>query len=116
MSYFLESAEMRLGNVLLSSQPKTIGLCSHLVTKTLELLELQSNHLDAIKGPRTELWATIEVKSLPGIRSLLLFPKPWEYFPLAKIFLIPILLTNPQSALLTLELCTYHYLQNTLHI
>ena len=43
--------------VLLSSQPNTVGLWRNLVTGTLEVHQLQGNHLDAIKGPRVELWA-----------------------------------------------------------
>ena len=43
--------------VLLSSQPNTVGLWRNLVAGTLEVHELQGHHLDAIKGPRVELWA-----------------------------------------------------------
>ncbi len=43
--------------VLLSSQPNTVRLWRNLVAGTLEVHQLQGNHLDAIKGPRVELWA-----------------------------------------------------------
>ena len=43
--------------VLLSSQPNAVSLWRNLVAGTLEVHELQGHHLDAIKGPRVELWA-----------------------------------------------------------
>ena len=43
--------------LLLSSQPDTVGLWRHLVAGTLEIHQLQGNHLDAIKGPNVEIWA-----------------------------------------------------------
>ena len=43
--------------VLLSSQPDTVGLWRNLVAGTLEVHQLEGDHLDAIKGPRVELWA-----------------------------------------------------------
>jgi len=43
--------------VLLSSQPTAVGLWRSLVTGSLEVHELHGDHLDAIKGPRVELWA-----------------------------------------------------------
>ncbi|HEX2523258.1 MAG TPA: alpha/beta fold hydrolase, partial [Terriglobia bacterium] len=43
--------------VLLSAQPDTVGLWRSLVVGSLEVHHLQGHHLDAIKGPRVELWA-----------------------------------------------------------
>jgi thioesterase domain-containing protein len=43
--------------LLLSTQPNAANLWRNLVAGTLEVQELQGHHLDAIKGPRVELWA-----------------------------------------------------------
>ncbi len=67
MFYFFEVSEEATRNyaptpypgrtVLLSSQPNTVGLWRNLVAGTLEVHQLQGDHLDAIKGPKVELWA-----------------------------------------------------------